>query len=563
MTINKRIILPTFIAAAVLGAVFVSMLPPAYGSEARAQGFDVVHYDIALEIHPEESSVEGTAILYVKRSEANARSIVLKLEKSLDVIEVSITAYPEKPAFERKDDELVVFLPDELKEGAASDEYSIKIKYAGGLRARKDGRSWSYVGKDSAYAVYEAYWYPQKPGDRATGTIKIIAPEGWKAVSNGELASTAESFVWQDNFQEVGFSFAASKYEEVQGLNGHVEVKCYLITRINNCDELLKDILLFMESKLGKYPYQKLALAEVKDSLNGGHGDQTLIIMSSDIIKSDGKFLEFLAHETAHNWFGDLVTVKEFNERKNLFLLEATATYFSTLYLETKDKARARKSLENMRREYMYARKNLGDESIAETREDYGSIFHAVAYSKGAWVLHMLRYTVGEENFYKIFREYFARYTWKDASIEDFESLAQEVSGQNLTWFFDEWLHKAVLPDFEISGAEIKKLDDGTYSLELSIEQKGELIEMPAEIYIKTRNGEEIARRVNIKNREENVNFLLKEKPVFAEIDRGNFILEEKKTNNRKILSYGLNKDTINLVGYVLKERLRENLMLY
>lgn len=564
MATKKRIILLIQIMLAITGAAFISLLPVSHAAEGYAG--DVEHYDIALDVHPDEGSVNGTAVLRIKAEngesgEAGSQNLSLKLGESLAVAHISIIQTSAKPAFERSGENLVIFLPDELARNFK--EYSIKIEYGGKPETKKDGRSWSYVGKESAYAVYESYWYPQKPGDRASGRIKIAVPAGWKAVSNGELAGTGESFVWEDRFQEVGFSFAAAKYSTVQGFNGHVEVKCYLITPVQGCDRLLADILLFMESKLGKYPYQKLVLAEVRDSLNGGHGDQTLIIMSGDIIRNDGKFLEFLAHEAAHNWFGDLVTVKEFGERKNLWLLEGTATYFSTLYIESIDKAHAKKTLENMRREYLYAKKNLGDEAISETKEDYGSVFHAVAYSKGAWVLHMLRYVVGEENFYKIFREYFARYTWKDASISDFESLAQEVSGQDLRWFFDEWLHKTLLPDFEISDAEIKKLDgEEGYSLELNIKQKGDLIEMPAEIYIKTRS-ENMTSSVSIKNREENFNFLLKEKPIFVEIDRENFILEERKANNRKILSYGLSKAHISSIAYMLKEYLRETLMLY
>jgi len=561
---NKKVILSAALACALLlGLAFTA--PAAHTAATPDAGaLNVEHYDITLEVYPEEEWVKGTTALLIEKAdsksayETHAEMLYLKLATSLNAIRVA-TSYGMKLAFLRSHEDLVIFLPNDLT--AEAGNFSIKIDYAGRLESKKDGRSWSYIGKDSAYAVYESYWYPQKPGDRASGKIKIITPDDWTAVSNGDLISTAESFVWEDTFPEVGFSFAASKYKETLTLDGHMGVKCYLTSYVQNCDELLKDILFFMETKLSRYPYQKLALVEVIDSLNGGHGDQSLVIISSDIVRNDGKFLEFLAHEVAHNWFGDLVTAEEFTKRKNLWLLEGTASYFSTLYLESNDKELAEKSLENMRREYLYARKNGGDAAISEADEDRGSIFHAVVYSKGAWVLHMLRYVVGDENFYRIFREYFARYTWGDASIDDFESLTEEVSGQDLTWFFDQWLHKALLPNFAISGAEVRKLDSG-YSLKLNIEQEGDLVEMPVNLYIKTRNAS-ITKRVNVKNREEKFSFMLEEKPVFAEIDREKFILEEKKTDNRKILNYGLSRAHVSSLIYMLKGYINENLMIY
>ena len=159
--------------------------------------------------------------------------------------------------------------------------------------------------------------------------------------------------------------------------------------------------------------------------------NQTLSLFGGNMVDED-----VVAHELAHQWFGDSVTLSAWPDT---WLNEGFATYASALWLEHTAGPEALEA--RMRRFYGAARNMLPPGEAPE-----GNLFHDTVYVRGAWTLHALRLEVGDQAFFQILRTYYDRYQYANASTEDFIAVAEEVSGQELDAFFQSWLFDREAP---------------------------------------------------------------------------------------------------------------------
>jgi aminopeptidase N len=490
-------------------------------------GADVKHYSIKLEIMPQDQAVFGTTVISLNSTELDR--LTLNLDENLTV--QSARLGKKKLDFQREGKKINIAFKRPLY--GTND---IIVIYAGTLDEEVDGHSWAHIDEDGAYAVYESNWYPNIPGDRATADIRLQVPSGWKGVSNGaftEHVSEENIYHWEVGSLEIGSSFSSERYLEFTVYEKHVPVSCYLTSVKADCATTQREAMTFFSSRLLPYSYPKLALAEVKGSLNGGHGDHSLILMSSEILSSS-TFEEFLAHEVAHSWFGGMVTAKD-----SKWLTEGFATYAGILYLESRDPDLARASLESKRREYLLV-KDLGeDKAILSAEMEYDKVFHATVYSKGAYVLHMLRYVIGDEVFSKTLKDYLERYEGGSASVADFQKIVEEVSGTELGWFFNEWLGSTAVPDFEIGSASVRN-ESGTYHVNAILRQNGDFVQMPVDVSLIS-SSETVTQRVWIDSNATDVTFQTVSQPIFLDIDTNGWLLESDRLNNRFIMRYPIN----------------------
>ncbi len=167
----------------------------------------------------------------------------------------------------------------------------------------------------------------------------------------------------------------------------------------------------------------------------GGMEHQTITHINAQYIGHGGKPNSLIAHELAHMWWGDYITMSEW---PHIWLNESFATYSDALY-----------------QEYVYGSDHLRNLMWSYANQDYpGSIydpvylFHSIVYTKGAFVLHMLRNIVGDPDFWLILQTYYAdqRFAYGNASTEDFRSICESVYGEDLEWFFEQWIYGTKRP---------------------------------------------------------------------------------------------------------------------
>ena len=195
----------------------------------------------------------------------------------------------------------------------------------------------------------------------------------------------------------------------------------------------------FYTSHIGPYSYEKLANVEAAGM--GGGMEHASVIFYGERSVSMEPATGLVAHEIAHQWWGNSVTESDWND---VWLSEGFATYFTLL---TTEHYRGRDAfvagLQRSRASVFEAEERRPDASVVHPDlGDMSGIFNGLQYGKGGWVLHVLRGQIGTELFWAGIREYYALYQNSTASTDDFQRVMEEVSGQELQWFFDQWLRR-------------------------------------------------------------------------------------------------------------------------
>jgi len=497
-----------------------------FPSTLAASNVEAVHYKIELDFSQNTTARGRTEISF---NASGAERLTLFLDGNLSVDSARLGQ--EKLDFQRFRDEIWLEFNQPIH-----GKNQVAIDYTGSLEERVFGHSWAHLDTTSAFAVYEANWYPNIPGDRATAEIRLKAPPGWTSISNGVLTESSPEksvFSWFVDTPEIGFSFASGRYREQKNYDKHIPINCYLKSVQADCAKTLRDSVAFFSDNLGNYSYPKMALVEVDGGLNGGHGDNSLVIMSSDILSSP-KYTEFLAHEAAHSWFGGMIVAED-----SKWLTEGFATYAGVMHLENLDNSLARDALGSKRKEYLNVKSSGRDKPILSANSEYDEVFHATVYSKGAYVLHMLRSVVGEEVFSQILIDYVKTYRGGSASVADFQAVSEEVSEMELSWFFNEWLQSTEVPDYYFESAETD-FDGSVYSVRAVLAQSSTSFKMPVDMMLVTEEGNS-SKRVWIDSAAAEVVFHSRTQPVYLEIDREGWILESRRSNNRRVIRYPLN----------------------
>ncbi len=220
---------------------------------------------------------------------------------------------------------------------------------------------------------------------------------------------------------------------------------------------------------------------------------------------------ELLAHEIAHQWFGNTATEKNW---QHLWLSEGFATYMTHLYLENKYGIDSLKKRLTTDRKLVVAFAKKRHTPVVDTTygNDMMVLLNANSYQKGGWALHMLRRKLGDDIFWQGIRAYYAAYAGKNANTDDLQKVFQDISHQNLDTFFKQWLHTAGQPNLNITW----KFNVAANNISVIVEQKqAALFEFPLEIA--TNNGDK--QTIMIKNKVTSFDITVNAKPSTLIID--------------------------------------------
>lgn len=339
-------------------------------------------------------------------------------------------------------------------------------------------------------------WIPcvDNPADKATVDFIITAPSHYQVIANGlktkEITTGNLKTTWYSEkiplptkVLAVGVAdFAIDHSGDVNG----IPVYSYLFPEDRQKGfrdyKMAGKILAYFIRKIGPYPYEKLANVQSK-TIFGGMENAGAIFYSE---RSPGSrdIEELLAHEIAHQWFGDGVTETDW---QHVWLSEGFATYMTHLYMESKyGKDTLKAGLVTDRKKIIeFAKKRQTAVVDTTVKEHFMQLLNINSYEKGGWALHMLRRQVGDSIFWKGIRLYFATYNGRNANTSDFRKIMEKVSGQSLAMFFKQWLETAAMPVLEIStkneknllSIEVKQTQDQlfTFPLEYTVEGSADI----------------------------------------------------------------------------------------
>jgi aminopeptidase N len=199
----------------------------------------------------------------------------------------------------------------------------------------------------------------------------------------------------------------------------------------------------------------------------GGMENASAIFYFENSVNDNGGIEELMAHEIAHQWFGNSVSEKNW---PNLWLSEGFATYMTNYYLESKygQDALKKRMISQRNKILNFEKQRLTPVVDTTVKEDYMQLLNANSYEKGGWVLHMLRRKVGDDAFWKGIRAYYEKYKSSNANTDDLRKMMEQASGQNLQVFFKQWLLTAGHPQISVT----RQYDADKKQLSLLIEQK-------------------------------------------------------------------------------------------
>ena len=465
---------------------------------------DVLHYVFRLNIHDYTNEIQGEADIYVSLKSQKSSTLILHLDgldsagdQGMNVDEILFNNQPVK--FTHRNLTLYLSLPT-ASQGATSGTFI--IKYHGipndGLIIEKNlYGDRTFFGDNWPNRAH--FWLPTNdhPLDKATCEFIVTAPSHYNVVSNGLLRE--ESLLIQTSESRTQYKlthwsitnpiptkvmvFGAARFAiQYPANNQSTTIQNWLYPEDREIGfkqfSPTEEILTYYESILGPYPFNKLANVQSKTQY-GGMENASAIFYNEQAITNRPSIEALIAHEIAHQWFGNSVTEKKWSD---VWLSEGFATYLTHLYIEHaygKDSLRAR-LLADKERIFSFHLQSPNSKVVTKDESNLFQLLNANTYQKGAWVLHMLRNKVGDEVFFKILRQFYRKYQYKNAGTQDFITLSSNLSGQNLDSFFSQWLTRA---DYPVIRSTWKYQSMGKkLTLTLEQTQSSELYQLPIEI---------------------------------------------------------------------------------
>jgi aminopeptidase N len=507
-----------------------------------------VHYDVALSFNDQLTEISAA------RTEITLEVLAASLTKiDLDFGEMPIDAVTVSgsPArFERQPDRLDVFLKRAAKRG---DKLNLTVTYHGqpkdGLIFAKDrdGNS-SATGDNWPNRVHQ--WIPclDHPSAKATVSFTVAAPPRELVVANGKFVAMTRngraSSLWKfDETKPIPAYCMVIAVSEGAKIEAHESAATRLAYYVPHKDAAYAPkgfataapVLAFFSQTIAPYPYEKLALI-VGATRFGGMENSSAIVFSNTLFEPRGnekmsprygipmRIEDVVAHEIAHQWFGDSVTESTWAD---LWLSEGFATYFAGLFIEKHEgQAAFREYMRDAAARYFSYEKQRNLPIHDTETEDLMRLLNPNNYEKGAWVLHMLRARVGDDAFFKGLRDYYNAHREANATTEDLRLALEKSSGKNLKEFFGRWVYGAGHPRYQLAWGSMERHAGAFLSVELKQLQDGEAFLDPVPIEF-TVNGNKKREMIYPKGKLTNVSIRLDANPTSVEIDPDGTLLKE------------------------------------
>lgn len=479
---------------------FVFLALFAIGAGVRGQSaVHINHYRFAIELNDANDTISGEAGISFSAVQAG-QTIVLDLEnvnaKGKGMKVLAVTDNRQRPLnFQHEQNLLQVNLAERL---AANDTTTIFVSYKGvpadGLiiSSNKYGHrtffadNWPNRGHN---------WLPCVDVQAAKAPVDFIvtAPEHYQVVANGiqveetSLKNKRKLTHWQETVPISTKVMVIGVADFAVHLSGFVEdcIPVYSWVYPENRDAGFYDyaqantILPFYIQHVGPYGYRKLANVQSK-TIFGGLENANTIFYSENSVTGTRRSESLLAHEIAHQWFGNMATEKTY---AHLWLSEGFATYMTILYMESRYGKDTALSMLRKDREEVAVFAASSNRSVVDEDPNYMNLLNENSYQKGGWVLHMLHRQLGDSIFWKAIRGYYQQYAGGVADTRDFEKVVEQVSGKNLRQFFDQWLYSPGIPRLAISwkyvpeksavAVNIRQLQENSFSFPLELEVSG------------------------------------------------------------------------------------------
>jgi aminopeptidase N len=515
----------------------------------RQPAIDAQHYVFRITLSDANDDVAGETTVDLRFLQPGVTQVALDLAspkdgKGMTVAEVSSRGLALE--FQHSADRLAITLDSSPAPG---ERRQFTVKYRGvpaaGLHIARNKFgdrtffSWNWP-------TLARQWLPMidHPSDKATSEFLVTAPAKYQVVANGllleelDLGDGRRMTHWKQSvpiaswLNNIGVAQFASRHF---GTAAGVPLETWVFPRdrdngILTFEEPTRRAVEFFASHIGSYPYEKLAAVQVA-GLDGAMEHASAIFFGERSVTSHPAF-GMVAHEISHQWFGDSVTQKDWDD---VWLSEGFATYFASLASEFYDgrdvflatMRRSRASILDMEKRTPGV--TVVHDILPEIRNGHPPA--PIVYLKGGWALHMLRGVVGTQKFWAGIREYYRQFRDSNASTADLRRVMEETAGVDLGWFFEQWLLRPGSP--AVSGGWKYNAAARKIEIDLAQTQSGAAYRLPLEIAVTAAGAPATVQRIVCTAKAQRFEIAADQEPSSVDLDPNVWVLMDGKFTRR------------------------------
>ncbi len=455
--------------------ITLAMLAPigaAADTYPRQAGVDAVHYVFRLGLSDASDEITGEATITLKFLADKLGDVQLDLDslaggRGMTVLSVRRGGPIEVPGspsdtiiFSHADNRLRLVPPAPLKAGQ---EFTFTVRYrgvpGGGLRIGNNIHGERTFFSEN-WPNEARHWLPMidHPYDKATGEFIVAAPSQYQVVANGllieeiDLPGGVRRTHWKQSVPIASWLYAlgvARFSVHHAGTTNGVPLQTWVFPQdreagIGLFEGLSRRAMDFFVSHIGPYSYEKLANVEAAGLSGGTEHASAIFYGEKSVTAGRGP----VVHEIAHQWWGNAVTERDWDD---VWLSEGFATYFTLLFTEHDEGRDAFvDGLKQSRAQVLGLEQKLPDTPVIHRNlADMRRVLNGLVYQKAGWVLHMLRAEIGTDRFWAAMRDYYRRYRNQNASTGELRAIVEGHAGRDLGWFFSQWLNRPGVPKLE------------------------------------------------------------------------------------------------------------------
>ena len=449
---NLRHLAPALVAAGLLLAGSLAAT-----AQERRNRIKVVAYAIDAEVTPDTQSLNAKATVQFIPIDDNTIAPSFELNNSLNVSRVVDAQGKQIPASRNQQDFTVRLNFDQpLPKGQPA---TVTFYYDGRLSGQEDspvyGIKFAAIHPDFAFLMYPSRWFPigGYTTDRFAANMRITVPAGYSVIASGLETHSAVGgkTAYEYKFERPSFpgSFAVVKGDPVKVQSEGVTTALYFRGAEANMaqpyGQEIGKVMSYFTGLYGLPPYANLTVIETEDGAPNGYAAPGLLFLNPRGIGREPQ-QKLLANQISRQWFEGLVSPAT---RNHLWLTNGLAAYSELLWTEHLNGPGA---LDSALRDVMVEALTIDNVPIIQAArlEDYSPELFALTGSKGAAVLNMLRYVIGDDKFFQALKNYAQQNAWKSTVTDDFRKAAEGAANQDLGYFFIQWIESSGAPEFKL-----------------------------------------------------------------------------------------------------------------
>jgi aminopeptidase N len=531
-------------ALSILTLLCLSLSAAAQTQQGGRARFDVTNYRIEAQLIPDQHTLRAGAEVTFTPLDAT-RSVVFELNGSLKVTKIErngkpLTNFVQDAA--GTDSSLGPNVRIDLGEVVpAGTPVTLRFSWEGGLTSPEGGplatKRLAYVGPEGSYLMYAARWFPfhDYAADPATSDITIIVPTGIQVAGTSDEPVAPQ--VGKDGNTRFRFvhhqpvlpgNFVAGQYitKDLRFANYDIQfyAKVGSENRIEHFAELMGKALEAYTKQYGQPAFgTRLVVAQIDDESLDTYSGLGMVFLASKFFDPSRPVQEDkLQREVAYQWWGQTVGLKSFDDA---WISQGLAEWSAFALREATLQGGALDAAQRDEQERALTFEQTASIARAPSAlDDQSAAYQSIIFYKGAMVFRMLRETMGKDKFNQLLRTFLEQYRGKLASIDDFEKLASQIAGQNMRYFFAQWVEGTGVPEFTFE-YQIIRTRSGKFRTRGTLKNTIENLRMPVEVMLRSEGGDNPTQTLQMDERSADFDFESNGQPVEVVVDPNNRIL--------------------------------------